>query len=162
MAIDWDNITRFSAETPLTAESLIVGDPTHGEAPAGMLGNNPRQAALPMSDIAGRIENGRPNMVALGAIAALIGLPAGAMQAVVEDNLKRKGQAAIDASMAALHAGIAAAADLPAIPKLPAVSAASGPRWSITGNEATGLGVIRGGVRFVAAYPITPATEVLE
>ena len=162
MAIDWDNITRFSAEIPLTGESLIVGDPAHGEAPAALLGGKPRRAALAMTEIAGRIEGGRPNMVALGAIAAMIGLPAGAMQAVVEDNLKRKGQAAIDASMAAFHAGIAAATDLPAIHKLPAVATAGGARWSITGNEATGLGVIRGGVRFVAAYPITPATEVLE
>ena len=32
MAIDWDNITRFSAEIPLSADSLIVGDPFHGEA----------------------------------------------------------------------------------------------------------------------------------
>jgi 2-oxoglutarate ferredoxin oxidoreductase subunit alpha len=166
MAIDWDNITRFSAEIPLVADSLIVGDPVHGEAPAGLLAGRPRQAALPMTDIAAKIENGRPNMVALGAIAAMIGLPAEAMQTVVADNLKRKGQAAIDASMSAFHAGFAAAADLPSIPTLPAVatsvSAAGGPRWSITGNEATGLGVIRGGVRFVAAYPITPATEVLE
>lgn len=162
MAIDWDNIGRFSAEIPLVAASLIVGDPAHGDAPAALLAGRPRQAALSMTAIAEKIENGRPNMVALGAIAAMIGLPPEAMQAVVEDNLKRKGQAAIDASMAAFHAGFAAATDLPAIPKLPAVSAASGPRWSITGNEATGLGVIRGGVRFVAAYPITPATEVLE
>ena len=162
MAIDWDNITRFSAEIPLTADSLIVGDPVHGDAPAGLLAGKPRQAALAMTDIAAKIENGRPNMVALGAIAAMIGLPPEAMQAVVEKALKKKGAAAIDASMSAFHAGFAAAADLPAIPKLPAVSAAGGPRWSITGNEATGLGVIRGGVRFVAAYPITPATEVLE
>ncbi|MBI3093872.1 MAG: 2-oxoacid:acceptor oxidoreductase subunit alpha [Rhodocyclales bacterium] len=162
MAIDWDNIGRFSAEIPLVATSLIVGDPAHGPAPAALLGGTPRQAALAMTDIAGKIENGRPNMVALGAIAGLIGLPPEAMQAVVEKSLKRKGQAAIDASMAAFHAGFAAAADLPAIPKLPAVAAATEPRWSITGNEATGLGVIRGGVRFVAAYPITPATEVLE
>jgi 2-oxoglutarate ferredoxin oxidoreductase subunit alpha len=162
MAIDWDNIGRFSAEIPLVASSLIVGDPAHGPAPAALLGGKPREAALAMTDIAARIENGRPNMVALGAIAALIGLPTHAMQAVVEAHLGRKGQAAVDASMAAFHAGIAAAADLPAIPKLPAVAASSEPRWSITGNEAAGLGVIRGGVRFVAAYPITPATEVLE
>ena len=64
--------------------------------------------------------------------------------------------------MAAFFAGIDAAKNLPAIPKLPAVDADTKPRWSITGNEATGLGAIRGGVRFVAAYPITPATEVLE
>jgi 2-oxoglutarate ferredoxin oxidoreductase subunit alpha len=31
-----------------------------------------------------------------------------------------------------------------------------------TGNEAAGYGALRGGVRFVAAYPITPATELLE
>jgi 2-oxoglutarate ferredoxin oxidoreductase subunit alpha len=162
MAIDWDNIGRFSAEIPLIADSLIVGDPAHGDAPAALLSGKPRQAPLPMSEIAATIEGGRPNMVALGAIAGMIGLPPEAMQAVVEKNLRRKGQGAIDASMAAFHAGFAAAASLPAIPKLPAVAASSEPRWSITGNEATGLGVIRGGVRFVAAYPITPATEVLE
>jgi 2-oxoglutarate ferredoxin oxidoreductase subunit alpha len=126
------------------------------------LTNSPRQAALAMSEIAGKIENGRPNMVALGAIAAMIGLPSEAMQAVVEKALKKKGAAAIEASMAAFHAGIEAAATLPAIPRLPAVTSEATPRWSITGNEATGLGAIRGGVRFVAAYPITPATEVLE
>jgi len=36
------------------------------------------------------------------------------------------------------------------------------PRWNISGNEAGGLGALRGGVRFVAAYPITPASEMLE
>jgi 2-oxoglutarate ferredoxin oxidoreductase subunit alpha len=35
-------------------------------------------------------------------------------------------------------------------------------RWLITGNEAAGLGALRGGVRFAAAYPITPASEILE
>ena len=35
-------------------------------------------------------------------------------------------------------------------------------RWLLTGNEAAGYGAIKGGVRFVAAYPITPATELLE
>ncbi len=162
MAIDWDNIGRFSAEIPLKESSLIVGDPAHGPAPAALLSGQPRLATLAMTDIAGTVEGGRPNMVALGAIAALIGLPKDAMQAVVEQHLRRKGQAAVDASMAAFHAGVAAAADLPQTPRLPAVVEGASTRWSITGNEATGLGVIRGGVRFVAAYPITPATEVLE
>ncbi len=162
MAIDWENITRFAAEIPLAANSLIVGDPAHGSAPEGLLSAKPREFGLAMSEIAGGIENGRPNMVALGAIAAMIGLPPEAMQEVVEKALKRKGQAAIEASMAAFHAGVAAATDIPEIPKLPTVSSSVQARWSITGNEATGLGVIRGGVRFVAAYPITPATEVLE
>ena len=162
MAIDWDNIARFSAEIPLTASSLVIGDPAHGDTPPALLSGSPRQAPLPLTDIAATIENGRANMVALGAIAAMIGLPADAMRAVVEHALKRKGSAAIDASMAAFHAGIQAASTLPAIPRLPAAEREATPRWNITGNEATGLGALRGGVRFVAAYPITPATEVLE
>ncbi len=162
VAIDWENIGRFAAEIPLDADSLILGDAALGPAPAALLGASPRQASLPLQEIASGIEGGRPNMVALGAIAALIGLPVEAMQAVVHQHLARKGQAAIEASTAAFAAGVAAASVLPSVPRLPAVQAASGPRWSITGNEATGLGVIRGGVRFVAAYPITPATEVLE
>ena len=39
---------------------------------------------------------------------------------------------------------------------------AAGRRWLISGNEAAALGAIRGGIRFAAAYPITPATEILE
>ena len=42
----------------------------------------------------------------------------------------------------------------------PKASAAK--RWLVSGNEMTGLGAIRGGVRFAAAYPITPASEILE
>jgi 2-oxoglutarate ferredoxin oxidoreductase subunit alpha len=91
MAIDWDNITRFSAEIPLSADSLIVGDPVHGEAPAGLLAGRPRQAALPMTDIAAKIENGRPNMVALGAIAAMIGLPPPPCRLVVERQPEAQG-----------------------------------------------------------------------
>ncbi|MBK6678348.1 MAG: 2-oxoacid:acceptor oxidoreductase subunit alpha [Rhodocyclaceae bacterium] len=163
VAIDWENISRFAAEIPLMANSLLIGDPALGEAPAALLRNCPRQAGLAMSEIASAIEGGRSNMVALGAIAGMIGLPVAAMESVVTRQLKRKGQAAIDASMAAFNAGLAAATGLPAVPRLPGVDAAiNGERWSITGNEATGLGAIRGGVRFVAAYPITPATEVLE
>jgi 2-oxoglutarate ferredoxin oxidoreductase subunit alpha len=45
--------------------------------------------------------------------------------------------------------------------RLPAPNGGSA-RWLITGNQAAGYGAIRGGVRFVAAYPITPATEMLE
>jgi len=46
-------------------------------------------------------------------------------------------------------------------PLVPPPDAPTG-RWLISGNEAAGCGALRGGVRFVAAYPITPATELLE
>lgn len=162
MAIDWENIGRFAAEIPLTASSLIIGDPARGEVPAALLNAAPRQALLPLGEIAETVAGGRANMVALGAIAALIGLPTSSMQRVIEQRLGRKGESAVAASMASFAAGVSAATGLPEVPRLPDVVPSSESLWSITGNEATGLGAIRGGVRFVAAYPITPATEVLE
>ncbi len=45
---------------------------------------------------------------------------------------------------------------------VPAPVAGVEDRWLVSGNEAAGLGALHAGVRFVAAYPITPASEVLE
>ncbi len=161
-AVDWDNVARFAAEMPLAAESVVIGDPEAGQVPDVLLRSGARSVPLAMKALAKTVAGGRPNMIALGAIAAMIGLPEQAMMDVLEKALGRKGEAAIAASAACFAAGMAAAADFPAVPRLSLCPPAEDARWSISGNEATGLGAIRGGVRFVAAYPITPATEVLE
>jgi 2-oxoglutarate ferredoxin oxidoreductase subunit alpha len=162
VAVDWENIGRFAAEIPLGAASVVVGDPDEGQAPEALLAAAPRTVALAMNKIAKAIPGGRANMVALGAVAAMIGLPERAMIEVLDKALGRKGAAAIEASAAAFRAGVLAAADFPAIPRFAPRDASGVERWGITGNEASGLGAIRGGVRFVAAYPITPATDLLE
>jgi 2-oxoglutarate ferredoxin oxidoreductase subunit alpha len=79
----------------------------------------------------------------------------------VRESWKRSGEA-LDSNLAALRAGMAAAADIDGVPSLAMGGTPQGKRWLISGNEAAGLGAIRGGIRFVAAYPITPATELLE
>jgi hypothetical protein len=104
------------------------------------------------------------NMVALGFAGALAGFPQEALEAAVRDDWKR-GEAALAANLAALAAGYAAERGVSPpieVPQVPLDGAGAKSRWSISGNEAAGFGAIRGGVRFVAAYPITPATEVLE
>ena len=74
----------------------------------------------------------------------------------------KKGGDALAASVAAMQLGMTEAHKLPQrLPLAPVAGARSG-RWLVTGNQAAGYGAIRGGVRFVAAYPITPATELLE
>lgn len=162
VALDWENVQRFAAEIPLDGESLIVADQAAGELPAAIAAKGPRVAMLPLAAIAKKIPGGRANMVALGAIAALIGLPRGAAIAVIAKSLKKGKADALAASTAALEAGAAAAAELGlsmplSIPETPPAG-----RWTISGNQAAGLGALKGGVRFVAAYPITPATEILE
>ncbi|MCC4115952.1 2-oxoacid:acceptor oxidoreductase subunit alpha [Aromatoleum toluclasticum] len=162
VGVDWQNVGRFAAEIPLGPDSLIIGDPGEGDVPEVFVRSGAQQIDLPMKTLAKKIPDGRPNMVAFGAIAAMIGLTEDIVVGVLRDTLKRKGEDAIAASLAAFRAGVEAAADFPAVPRLPAGKADTTERWSITGNEATGMGALRGGVRFVAAYPITPATEVLE
>ncbi len=165
IATDWQNIERFAAELPLTANSVVIGDSDEGEPPPAIKSSGAHEVLLPLRKLAKSNPGGRANMVALGVIGAMIGLPEAAMMGALEKALQRKGAEAVGASAAAFRAGAEAAQDLPAVPRPTAGEVEPvepGARWSITGNEAAGLGAIRGGVRFVAAYPITPATEVLE
>ena len=160
LAIDWENVHRFADEIPLSAASLIVGDPGQGEAPEVYRRTAATVAAVPFKQTAKAIPGSGPNMVALGVIAGLLGLPADVVREVARAALKKP--EARDASIAAIDAGLAAAAGLgPAFP-LASPERTAAPRWLLSGNEATGFGALRGGVHFVAAYPITPATEILE
>ncbi len=165
LAIDWQNIQRFAAELPLSPNSVIVTDPTQGEVPEAMAKSGARIITLPMKELAKTIPGGRANMVALGAVCRMIGLSLEPVIAVLGKSLKKKHAGAYDASVAALTAGAEAIRwpeDVTLSPLETAKAAAPGRRWALTGNEAAGLGLVRGGVRFCAAYPITPATEILE
>jgi len=160
-AVDWENVQRFTAEIPLAAGSLVIGDPDQGPPPQVFLQSGAAQTELPLKKLAKAVPEGRANMVLLGAVAALLGLPDEAVARAVEKTLGKR-PAALVPSLAAVAAGRGAAAGIGRRFPLAAPPAARTPRWLLTGNEAAGYGAIKGGVRFVAAYPITPATELLE
>ena len=100
-------------------------------------------------------------MVALGLAGALAGLPREALDAALRDSWKRDA-ASLAANSPRSTPGERRGAASRSIAEAAASSRRGDGRWLISGNEAAGLGAIRGGVRFVAAYPITPATELLE
>jgi 2-oxoglutarate/2-oxoacid ferredoxin oxidoreductase subunit alpha len=161
LALDWQNVSRFADEIPLEASSLMIGDPDEGETPEVFRQTAARYVPLTFKKMSKAIPGSWPNMVALGLAGALAGIPAEALESALTDSWKRADDA-LQANMAALRAGISAAAGIDGLPKLGGGGAPSRKRWLISGNEAAGYGAIRGGVRFVAAYPITPATELLE
>ncbi|HYM02161.1 MAG TPA: 2-oxoacid:acceptor oxidoreductase subunit alpha [Stellaceae bacterium] len=161
ISVDWLNLERFAAEIPLGDESLIIGDPALGEPPAAMLGRRVTRLALPMKDMAKRIPGGRANMIALGYVASLVGLSDDAVARAVRRTLGDEGDR-LAASLAGVEAGRRAAAGVDCPHRLAAISGERPERWLLSGNEAAGFGALKGGVRFVAAYPITPATEMLE
>jgi len=161
LAIDWQNVHRFADEIPLAATSVIVGDSDGGDAPDVFRNTGARYFPLPFKKTAKGIAGSWANMVALGVAGTLAGISVDVLTGVLRATWKRSADA-LEANFAAIRAGVAAAAGIDGVPGLVANRKAASRRWFISGNEAAGYGAIRGGVRFVAAYPITPATELLE
>ncbi|NOZ65909.1 MAG: 2-oxoacid:acceptor oxidoreductase subunit alpha [Alphaproteobacteria bacterium] len=162
VAVDWKGAERFAAEVPLGPQSLIITDPETGEVPEILAASGARIVEVPIGELANAVDGGRPNMVILGLVASLIGLPEEPINKIIAKKLGKKGDAAVLASRQAVSAGYKATAGLTSpVTVSDAVGDGTG-RWLISGNQAAGFGALRGGIRFVAAYPITPATEVLE
>jgi 2-oxoglutarate/2-oxoacid ferredoxin oxidoreductase subunit alpha len=163
IAFDWMNLERFAAEIPLNKESLVLFDPAAGEMPTMIADSGARTQELPLKSMVKEIPGGRPNMVGLGAIASIIGLPEDAVKATLDKILKRKGEEALKASWSGVQAGIKATEAIESVVNLSSLSTSdAATRWNISGNEVAGLGAMRAGLKFVAAYPITPATDILE
>ncbi|UCE32629.1 MAG: 2-oxoacid:acceptor oxidoreductase subunit alpha, partial [Burkholderiales bacterium] len=163
LAVDWQNLQRFADEIPLRAASLMIGDSDAGEPPAVLRETGARLVSLPLKQAAKETGGAWVNMIAFGIAGTLTGIAADVLEAALRASWKR-GADALETNLAALRRGVEFARALDG--ELPAPLAASGSapagRWVLSGNEAAGWGAIRAGVRFVAAYPITPATEMLE
>ncbi|MCP4494871.1 MAG: 2-oxoacid:acceptor oxidoreductase subunit alpha [Gammaproteobacteria bacterium] len=163
LAIDWLNADRFAGEIPLDEISYLAGD---DKIPDYFVQTGASIRDISFKQLSTQAPGLRPNMIALGLIGAAIGLPQKELEAVSTKLISKKGEDAVQASLAGLSLGAANASLLDGIiqigKNLEPRSEDSPELWNISGNEAAGLGAIRGGIRFVAAYPITPATEVLE
>lgn len=165
VAIDWLNAHRFGAEITLSPNTLIIGDPRGGDAPPNVtaaVAAGARLIDIPMKEMAKAMPDGRANMIALGITAKLLGIDSNVLSDLLRARFGAKGKAAVEANQIAVDSGYGAAAQIDLGMRLDKPKKSAGKRWLITGNEATGLGAVRGGVRFAAAYPITPATEILE
>ncbi|MGD9637920.1 MAG: 2-oxoacid:acceptor oxidoreductase subunit alpha [Alphaproteobacteria bacterium] len=162
IAFDWGNISRFQGELPLRPETIVIYDPEGEEVPEFVLKNKPQLFPVPLAEIAKSIEFGRANMVGLGFLSEIIGLNKTFISDVLQKSLKKKGEKAFAAAIDCFDKGVEQAKKSKIALDFHIISKKTGNRWSITGNEAAGLGAVRGGIKFVAAYPITPATDILE
>jgi 2-oxoglutarate ferredoxin oxidoreductase subunit alpha len=99
------------------------------------------------------------NTVALGAALALVSYDLGILNTALVEHFG-KGKVA-DSNVAAARAGYEyAQAEYKGNLHLKPVSEAK--RLLITGNEAVSLGAIAAGCKFMAAYPMTPASSIME
>jgi 2-oxoglutarate ferredoxin oxidoreductase subunit alpha len=100
------------------------------------------------------------NTIALGAVLQLIGVEFGPLQEILTLQFQRKGQSAVDENVSVARAGydFAAAHYQPFATKLPY---GEKPLAFVDGNSALAMGGAAAGVRFYAAYPMSPSTGVL-
>ena len=104
------------------------------------------------------------NTGALAAAAAVVGVPLDALLGVIARNFSRKGTEIVASNIRVAEAAYAMAhreyvstfrrrINTPVAPE---------PLLLMNGNQAFALGAVAGGCRFIAAYPMTPATTIVE
>ncbi len=158
VALDWNNYARFEDEIRLTAQTLVICEE---KKPVPEAISDVTQHILPVSFAAtakSTHQDGRVNMLALGLLGQLLSLPVEHLCQLADKKLSKKPATYREAAELCIRQG--AALDLNC--ELDVPSRQGGESWYISGNQGAGLAALEAGIRFVAAYPITPASDTLE
>ncbi|MHB1419027.1 MAG: 2-oxoacid:acceptor oxidoreductase subunit alpha, partial [Bacillota bacterium] len=142
----------------LAAGCLTIADGDPGKLPA-----TGHIIHMPMAKIAEEIGNSTAkNMVGLGAVSAIMGLPLAPLKEIIGERFLKKGGKDLDTNMDAADRGYCWARDNFAQPALSLEPGDGQRRMYLMGNHAVAMGALAAGCRVVAAYPITPASEIME
>jgi 2-oxoglutarate ferredoxin oxidoreductase subunit alpha len=121
--------------------------------------------AVPFTEIATELGTSlMKNMVAIGATSAVLDLDINVFEVVVREIFGKKGDQVVAKNMEAIKAGFEKMKENLAsgVQTMELEKADGKKRMFMIGNDAIALGAIAGGCRFMAAYPITPASEIME
>ncbi|WP_345741257.1 2-oxoacid:acceptor oxidoreductase subunit alpha [Metabacillus indicus] len=121
--------------------------------------------SVPFTEIATELGTSlMKNMVAIGATSAVLDLGTEQFQNVVQEIYGRKGQQIVEKNLEAISKGSSYMKQELQFDRddLFLKKADGNKRMFMIGNDAIALGAVAGGARFMAAYPITPASEIME
>ncbi len=146
----------------LSPGATVIFDPekfaiSDAEMPAGT-------KALPVPTLQlARKYTGQPilqNAAGMGATAFLAGIPLSTLQAVLTDSFGKKKGDIVDWNVGAAADGYAFA-QAHASPSDRALSPQGAAKLLMTGNQAIALGAAAAGLKFLAQYPMTPASSIM-
>lgn len=121
--------------------------------------------SVPFTDIATELGTSlMKNMVAVGASCAVLELEVEAFREVVNEIFGKKGQQVVEKNMEAIQKGYEYIKNQAgeALSTMQLDKADGKKRLFMIGNDAIAMGFVAGGCRFMSAYPITPASEIME
>jgi 2-oxoglutarate ferredoxin oxidoreductase subunit alpha len=166
---DLDILVAFDQETidfnahELNANGVVVADAKFN--PVLPEGIKARLFPVPITAIAEDLGTSLfKNMAASGASWALLGLPLDVFNKAVEEEFGRKGAAVVEKNIEAVRKGAESVLELAGGPihEFALEPADGAQKLFIIGNDAIALGAVAAGCRFMPAYPITPASEIME
>lgn len=166
---DLDILVAFDQESiDLNAGELRPGGVVVADAkfsPTIPEGVQARLFAVPITAIAEELGTSlMKNMVASGASWGLLGLPMEVFNKAVEEEFGRKGPAIVEKNIEAVRRGAEFVLEQAGGPldEFKLDEADGKQKLFMIGNEAMALGCVAAGCRLMAAYPITPASEIME
>jgi 2-oxoglutarate ferredoxin oxidoreductase subunit alpha len=147
----------------LRPDGILVYDPGMHEAPESFQGT---AYGIPLDEMSRdlNLRKGK-NLIALGALAALVSFDFPALQATVKDLYGRKRPEFIESNRMALLAGYQWVRDniRDEVPfRLAPPQKTDELQLVMSGNRAIVAGSLTAGCRYFAGYPITPASDILE
>ena len=117
---------------------------------------------LTVEAIGGTAKDKGKNIFALGLIARTFDLNTEKLQALITERFGKKDPSVLNTALSAFHAGYGYPLDN-LMERFHLVVPTRGVQQVVmTGNEAAAYGMVAAGVRFGAAYPITPSSEIME
>ncbi len=162
LVLDWKNFQRFADEIPFTESTILVQDLQAGERPPNLPEPN-TCLTLDFLGLAKAMGSSHSNLTMLGYVVNWLGFPQNAVVSAIRHRLQKHPQNTIELAIAVAQQGAELLRDNPIPLEAPLASSDRLENlWLASGNQLIGLGALEAGVRFVAAYPITPASDVLE
>lgn len=166
---DLDILVAFDQETidlnykELHDKGVIIADAKFN--PTKPEDTNAAMFAVPFTELATELGTSlMKNMVAVGATCAVLNLDINVFEEVVQEIFGRKGKQVVDKNMEAIKTGFDKMKEYigDTIELMELEKADGNKRMFMIGNDAVALGALAGGCRFMAAYPITPASDIME
>ncbi len=156
VALDREGITQYSGE--LTDKGRILCDPALKDNSR----EDPRFVDIPFADLAQQHGGSHlmANAVAVGAVLGMLSVRIDLLEQIFQDSFSKKGEDIVMANFNAAQAGYDYAVSRAEACTF-TLSPGSGTKMLISGNDAIGLGAVASGVKFYAAYPMTPSTGIM-
>ncbi len=161
LALNEDSLERHAREVEPGGVIFFNSDKVNCDP--SLLREGVQCLGLPISQLTkpfGRVQAVMQNSILLGALLSWLNLDFQVTEAVLSDTFRHKGSEVIDQNVGIARAGYDYARQNFAASTL-AWRFSHIRRPFVTGNEAVGMGAVAAGLKFYAAYPMSPASSLL-